>query len=148
MSEPSAATTPDVKPSLPRNVKLLSFASLLYDISSEMTYPWLPHIVMTVRYGTDGLLGRRLCGVPPLCGTQRAMKKLGDPGSVSPGTVGKNVVRGMTTPDSPASFSGRYGTRWTALWASRHMKNVVAESSSGRNDGDSLPEFTFAKTTW
>ena len=42
---------------LARNVKLLGFASLLNDISSEMIFPLLPHFVMTVLGGSRTSLG-------------------------------------------------------------------------------------------
>lgn len=42
---------------LARNVKLLGFASLLNDISSEMIFPLLPHFVMTVLGGSRASLG-------------------------------------------------------------------------------------------
>ena len=42
---------------LARNVKLLGFASLLNDISSEMIFPLLPHFVMNVLGGSRASLG-------------------------------------------------------------------------------------------
>ena len=42
---------------LARTVKLLGFASLLNDISSEMIFPLLPHFVMTVLGGSRTSLG-------------------------------------------------------------------------------------------
>lgn len=59
MTEPATDATTDAKTELPRNVKLLGFASLLNDISSEMTYPLLPHFVMTVLHGSRLSLGIR-----------------------------------------------------------------------------------------
>lgn len=42
---------------LPRNVKLLGFASLLNDIASEMVFPLLPHLLIGTLGGNKFLLG-------------------------------------------------------------------------------------------
>src|SRR5687768_12317561 len=44
-------------PTLPRNVKVLGFTSLLNDIASEMIYPLLPYFLITVLHGNKLWLG-------------------------------------------------------------------------------------------
>jgi MFS family permease len=54
-----AITSPDHPPPqrLPRNVKLLGWASLLNDVASEMIFPLLPQFLITVLGGTKFQLG-------------------------------------------------------------------------------------------
>lgn len=58
-STSDAAQSTEMAPRDPlaRNVKLLGFASLLNDISSEMIFPLLPHFVMTLLGGSRTSLG-------------------------------------------------------------------------------------------
>lgn len=45
------------KPALPRNVRVLSFASLLNDVASEMIFPLLPGFLLTLAAGNKFYLG-------------------------------------------------------------------------------------------
>ena len=49
--------TPDKSPPLPRNVRLLGWASFLNDVASEMVYPLLPQFLMQVLGGNKLYLG-------------------------------------------------------------------------------------------
>jgi len=53
----SAATPDGSRSALPRNVKLLGYASLINDIASEMIYPLMPHFLIGVLGGNRFHLG-------------------------------------------------------------------------------------------
>jgi hypothetical protein len=52
MSQTSSPPGAAPRQSLPRNVKVLGLASLLNDTASEMIYPLLPHLLLTVLLGS------------------------------------------------------------------------------------------------
>jgi MFS family permease len=56
-SAPPTAASPSPSPRLPRNVKVLSFVSLLNDVASEMIFPLLPQFLLRVLHGNAQWLG-------------------------------------------------------------------------------------------
>lgn len=57
MSQATPPSADPSQPSLPRNVKVLGWASLLNDIASEMIFPLLPSFLLTVLGGNRFYLG-------------------------------------------------------------------------------------------
>jgi MFS family permease len=57
MNESAAPDRAAVRPSLPRNVKILGGASLLNDVASEAIFPLLPTFLLTILPGTTLFLG-------------------------------------------------------------------------------------------
>jgi len=57
MDTKPSATDSSVSPRLPRNVKVLGWASLLNDVSSEMIYPLLSNFLINVLGGSKAWLG-------------------------------------------------------------------------------------------
>ena len=53
----TSPTTDSPSPRLPRNVKVLSFVSLLNDVASEMIFPLLPQFLLRVLHGGTEWLG-------------------------------------------------------------------------------------------
>ncbi len=57
MSQADAPAAAAPRRTLPRNVKILGFASLINDIASEMIFPLLPSFLLTLSGGNAGWLG-------------------------------------------------------------------------------------------